>query len=515
MALAKINGPMLQANLERHGVNISIDSAAYFDVNNYRVGVNNSSPMYTLDVLGNAHLGNMYVLGNTITTDPGYKLNLGNIANITISGGQPNYIIYTDGAGNLTFGDVDALPEVSAILANIATANLEIAGANAAIVTANNAVVAYVNTLNSAMASNVAGANAAIVTANSAVVGYVNYLNTQMAANVAGANAAIVTANTAVVNYVNTANTAVVNYINQEIGNLSVGGNANIAAYLSTFTGNISAGNIRVDTISPLQTTVTVFNSNTAIGIPSGNSAQRPSNPGIGYIRYNTVSETIEVYTANGWTTIGGELISQTITPDGVANTFALTNAAAAADMLVSINGVVQRPGSAYTVSGSNIVFTEVPLITDIIDVRILVSLVEFGDTVSGNLTIGGNVIVANNISVSGTVTGGKSQSGSVLFTANATVNSTFMGGVLEAAGTLPYTLTLPNPTLYRGQITMWLNASGTLTLTTPAGVIYVTYSGTTSGSGTATVTLANNNTTLFTLMADGYNWSIWGVKTA
>ena len=146
MALAKINGPMLQANLERHGVNISIDSAAYFDVNNYRVGVNNSSPMYTLDVLGNAHLGNMYVLGNTITTDPGYKLNLGNIANITISGGQPNYIIYTDGAGNLTFGDVDALPEVSAILANIATANLEIAGANAAIVTANNAVVAYVNT---------------------------------------------------------------------------------------------------------------------------------------------------------------------------------------------------------------------------------------------------------------------------------------------------------------------------------------------------------------------------------
>ena len=89
------------------------------------------------------------------------------------------------------------------------------------------------------------------------------------------------------------------------------------------------------------------------------------------------------------------------------------------------------------------------------------------------------------------------------------------MGGVLEAAGTLPYTLTLPNPTLYRGQITMWLNASGTLTLTTPAGVIYVTYSGTTSGAGTATVTLANNNTTLFTLMADGYNWSIWGVKTA
>jgi hypothetical protein len=103
MAIARINGGMLQANLERNGTNISIDAAAYFDVNNYRLGVNNGSPQYTLDITGNAHLGNLYILGNAITVDAGKKLNLGNIANITIAGGTNGYIVSTDGAGNLTF----------------------------------------------------------------------------------------------------------------------------------------------------------------------------------------------------------------------------------------------------------------------------------------------------------------------------------------------------------------------------------------------------------------------------
>ena len=48
MAIAKITGPMLQANLERQGTNLSVDAAAYFDVNNYRLGVNNCL-LYTSD----------------------------------------------------------------------------------------------------------------------------------------------------------------------------------------------------------------------------------------------------------------------------------------------------------------------------------------------------------------------------------------------------------------------------------------------------------------------------------
>jgi len=197
MAIGRITGQMLFPNLERQGQNLAIDAnLTYFDVNNRRVGVNTITPLYELDVHGNAHVGNLYLVANTITSDTG-KINLGSIANVVITGGSANYIIYTDGNGNLTFGDLDALPEAAAINANIVAAN-------AAIVTANTAVTNYVNALNSAMSANIAsannaiaGANAAIVTANTAVTNYVNALNSSMTANVTAANAAIALLQTA------------------------------------------------------------------------------------------------------------------------------------------------------------------------------------------------------------------------------------------------------------------------------------------------------------------------------
>jgi len=501
MAIGKISGTMLQANLERQGTNLSIDATAYFDVTHNRLGVNNSSPQYTLDVTGNAHVGNLYIQGNAITTDAGYKLNLGSISNINISGGSPNYVIYTDGNGNLTFGDIDALPEVSAILANINIANLEIAGANAAIVTANNAVVSYVNYLNSQMISNVTAANAAIVTANTAVVGYVNYLNSQMASNVAGANAAIVTANNAVVSYVNTANSAVVSYVNYLVNNISTGGNANIAAFLSSYTGNIHAsnltvsnviygnvtgsvagnvtgyvltsaqpyitqlgnlsslvvntaiqsntitansatlsgnlsvgnititgntflqnlvvanldlnqgniisgnvisnfyGNISADVITPYHTPITVFSSNSAVGVPVGNTAQQPANPVNGYLRYNTDLASLEVYGNNGWMPLNNEITSQPINCDGVNATFTLNQASTQDGILVSINGTVQQPGVAYTVSGNQITFSQVPTSTDVVDVRYIATTVSFGASVTGNLSITGNLTIGGLLS--------------------------------------------------------------------------------------------------------------------
>jgi len=104
MSLGRINGPMLQPNLERQGINIALDAnLMYWDVNNRYVGINNTTPAYALDVVGNVHLGNMYIRGTTITLDPGYKLGLGNIANVQITGGTNGYIVATDGTGNLTF----------------------------------------------------------------------------------------------------------------------------------------------------------------------------------------------------------------------------------------------------------------------------------------------------------------------------------------------------------------------------------------------------------------------------
>jgi hypothetical protein len=127
MSIGRINGPMLQPNLERQGVNIALDAnLTYWDVNNRYVGINTTAPAYALDLTGNAHLGNLYIKANVISTDPGYKLNLGNIANINIAGGTSGYIVSTDGAGTLTFVNPSAIS--SSIIGNAIALGANISG---------------------------------------------------------------------------------------------------------------------------------------------------------------------------------------------------------------------------------------------------------------------------------------------------------------------------------------------------------------------------------------------------
>jgi hypothetical protein len=118
MALGRINGPMLQPNLERQGVNIALDAnLTYWDVNNRYVGINTTTPNYPLEVRGNVRAGNVYLLGNSITTVSGI-LNLGSNANITISGGSLNYTLTTDGNGNLSWANIASLATSSGLTAN-------------------------------------------------------------------------------------------------------------------------------------------------------------------------------------------------------------------------------------------------------------------------------------------------------------------------------------------------------------------------------------------------------------
>jgi len=76
-------------------------------------------------------------------------------------------------------------------------------------------------------------------------------------------------------------------------------------------------------------------------------------------------------------------------------------------------------------------------------------------------------------------------------------------GAFTELTGTAPYTVTLPNPTLYPGQTQTYYNVStGTLTLSTPSGV----FAGGAS-SGTSTQTFPTGTT--ITIVSDGTNYII------
>jgi hypothetical protein len=124
MAISKIAGQMLKDNLERDGANLAIsDTVAdtpviFVDVVNGRLGINNPTPVQALDIVGNISVSDISsaeisatgnVTGNGVTLSANAisaasgKLALGTIANITITGGALNYLVTTDGTGNLSF----------------------------------------------------------------------------------------------------------------------------------------------------------------------------------------------------------------------------------------------------------------------------------------------------------------------------------------------------------------------------------------------------------------------------
>lgn len=87
MAVGRISGPLLKANLLRDGVDLAFEtSLLYLDVNNSRIGINTSSPDYDLDVNGYIRTTNLEITGE-LNTDV-----------LTISG---NTISSSDGSINL------------------------------------------------------------------------------------------------------------------------------------------------------------------------------------------------------------------------------------------------------------------------------------------------------------------------------------------------------------------------------------------------------------------------------
>jgi hypothetical protein len=118
MAIGKIKGPMLYDNLERQGVDLSFDgNLVYLDVTTRRLGVGTDDPQYGLDVPANVRLANLTILGNTITSNTG-KIGLGSASNLVVSGGTPYDVLYTDGAGNLAFGNLNLIAGMDAFTGN-------------------------------------------------------------------------------------------------------------------------------------------------------------------------------------------------------------------------------------------------------------------------------------------------------------------------------------------------------------------------------------------------------------
>lgn len=69
MAVAKIQGPMLQTNLLRFGIDFAVETdLLYFDVGSDRIGINTDAPNQALEVIGGITSDNLSITGNTVTS---------------------------------------------------------------------------------------------------------------------------------------------------------------------------------------------------------------------------------------------------------------------------------------------------------------------------------------------------------------------------------------------------------------------------------------------------------------
>jgi hypothetical protein len=196
-------------------------------------------------------------------------------------------------------------------------------------------------------------------------------------------------------------------------GNVYASGNVTgnyIFGNIVSSAGNVYAGNsFIVDTTS---NSMSIGTSNTLIAgatlainaadsllIPVGNVAQRPATPAIGMLRFNSTTSQCEVWNGAAWVAVGGSaytvITNEQFNGDGTTTVFTLGSSQTTNSCIVTINGVVQIPITAYSVSGvfptCDLTFTEAPEIGDTIDVRQITTTT----TVTAISNTSGNSIVS------------------------------------------------------------------------------------------------------------------------
>lgn len=334
---------MLQTTLARDGVSLAFSNlsnsvpALYLDVANNRIGINTDTPTVALQVNGNIIANNLSAVANVTANTISAS---GNVA-----GGNLTTVGQISATGNVT---ANVLIANDAIIENVNIGNI-VNGGNLVVdsVTAN----LYISTVGNVTAGNVLIGNILLPS-----VGNIDVGNT-------------VIANLAEPQQDSDAVTKF--YVDNIAGNITNFGN--LTANDTTISTSTANANIIIDPNGIGQFQIVGTN---GFVIPSGTTAERPSSPQNATLRFNTDTQSLEVYDSveAAWDTVVSDITNQVIVPDGTNASYTLDKTTTAPSIIVSINGLVQIPGPgySYTVSGNVITFADVPLTTDIIDIRFL-----------------------------------------------------------------------------------------------------------------------------------------------
>jgi len=254
--------------------------------------------------------------------------------------------------------------------------------------------------------------------------------------------------------------------------------------YIDAGTGTASFG-------SATQTTnvAVAFNATTSVLMPVGNTVQRPGTGVTGMLRFNTILNSLELYDNSQWVQVGVPeftlIVDDQFTGDGSTTVFVLSeNTFTTSSVVVSINGVVQIPTLAYSVSGDQLTFTEAPQSGDYIDVRGLTTTTQVTQVSNS----GGTAVVAPDptlaiVNITGDL--------------NPTANATYD---LGSSSMQWKDLWLSGNTLHLGNVTM-KNVAGGNTIafygpdgTTPATIASSSIDTTQIANGTSNAKVVSSN---------------------
>jgi hypothetical protein len=263
------------------------------------------------------------------------KVIFGNVGDITITGGTANYVLSTDGTGNLNWVAQSGGGGGGSSISN-GTSNVSIATANGNIT------------------MSVGGTSNVFVISNTGVT----VSGTSNLGNVGNVK---ITGGTA--NYVlSTDGTGNLDWVAQ-----SGGGTVVNAITLNSFTGNGVQTNFTLS-VNPQNENYTSINIGGVSQLKTGYSL---SGNTIIFSEAPAAGASIEV-TTTSVTDLGsaGGYLTRTYTGNGVQNTFAVTSGVTDNSILVMENGIVQVPVTDYSVSGANLIFTSPPANSMAIQVR-------------------------------------------------------------------------------------------------------------------------------------------------
>jgi filamentous hemagglutinin len=391
MAIGRISGPMLKADLERQGVDLSVDTdLLYFDVQNRRIGINKDVPNAALDITGSAIFNDAIEINtNTIstqTTDGNITLQPNGSGQVRVSSLTAGRIVYVGTLGSLedsssftwdgttiaatgsAFGNVT----VSANTIDTSSGNLNITSTGGEVTASSLAVTDL--TSGRVLLAGTSGAveDSTNLTFNGTtltVTGNVAIDNVTVDGNQITTSAGNLSLDSTG-GEVTASSLAVSDLTSGRVLLAGTSGALEDSADL-TFDGtNFDVANVRVaaNTISTTAGALTIEPNNNERLIVDTASALT-----LGDIRYNSDTTFVEYYNGADWQSFATQsniLIFEEFAGDGSTTDFTLSQTTTSNATIITLNGVVQSPGTAYSISGTNLTFTQAPEIDDSIEVR-------------------------------------------------------------------------------------------------------------------------------------------------